>query len=112
MVLENELNGAFVQWVERSKVSAVIKDKYRFIVFTGKNQIGVDFQQLPEQYVNKFITDNMEAYCLQLLKSIEKTVFATLARVEVKDYQFHFSFCYYGKQMSKTVNYYLLSKVA
>ncbi|NQX39072.1 hypothetical protein SAMN05421820_102566 [Pedobacter steynii] len=47
MVLENELNEAFVEWIERSKVSAVIKDKYRFIVFTGKNQIGVDFQQLP-----------------------------------------------------------------
>lgn len=112
MVLENELNAAFVQWVEQSKVSAIIKDKHRFIAFIGKNEIDVDFQQLPEQYVNKFITDNMEGYCLQLLKSIEKTMFATLARVEVKDYQFHFSFRYYGKQKSKTVNYYLLSKVA
>lgn len=112
MVLENELNAAFVRWVEQSKVSMVIKDKYKFIAFIGKNEIEVDFQQFPEPYVNKFIIDNMDGYCLQLLKSIEKTMFATLAKVEVKDYQFNFSFRYYGKQKSKTVNYYLLSKVA
>lgn len=112
MKAEDILHQAFVNWIENSNISTLVKDKERFIVYQGKRDIEVNFTQFPDTYFNKHIGDDMPAYCLKFLKAIEKTMFSALAKIEVKDYEFHFTFKYWGKFTSKTVKYYLLSKVA
>jgi len=106
------LNKEFIKWIETSNVSTLVKDKERFIVYQGNKEIEVNFTQFPDDYVHKHISPDMPAYSVKFLKAIEKTMFSALAKIEVKDYEFNFTFKYWGKFSSKTVKYYLLSKVA
>jgi hypothetical protein len=109
---EEILHQAFINWIETSNVSALVKDKERFIVYLGSKEIEVNFTQFPDAYFNKHISNDMNGYSVKFLKAIEKTMFSALAKIEVKDYEFRFTFKYWGKVTSKTVKYYLLSKVA
>ncbi|WP_316812148.1 hypothetical protein [Pedobacter heparinus] len=54
------LNAASVDWVDRSKVSGIVKDKTRFIVYLDKGKIDVNIGQLPDAYVYKFVTNDAE----------------------------------------------------
>lgn len=111
--IQEKLNAAFFKWVkENDKINQVVEDHGRLLTYTGKSIIEIDMRQFNETYIQKYFISNKEVFCDLMIKSLEKMMLKTLCELEPIDYKFKFEFRYWGIHLSRTVNYYFLSKIS
>ena len=109
---EDYLTLAITQWIVNHKqLKEVVTEPLRLIRLTSKQSIDVSLQFFAPEYYSKHIGKDREKYCMKLLKSLEKPMFKALSAFKPQDFQFTYTFHYYGHFISKTVTYYMHTRV-
>jgi len=110
--LKSALNTSFYLWViKNDKISFQIREVHDFISYSKGGTIDVDLSQLSPEYLDKFYVTNPKKYADGFIKTLEQTVFQSLAAVKVDDYAFTYMFNYQNMSVTRKVNYYMLSKM-
>jgi hypothetical protein len=111
-LIKMKLNKAFTEWVSSNeKISHLVNDHSRLIVYRENGQIDVSLIQFPDAYVHKYFTDDRQGFCNGMIKSLEQLIFQVLSSIAIRDYKFYFNFNFVGVQVGKSVNYYLLTRI-
>ncbi|MEJ7559162.1 MAG: hypothetical protein WKF66_12705 [Pedobacter sp.] len=89
----------------------MVKDIDRLIVCQGNGKVDVDLSKLPDSFVNKYFLDKPKLFADEFIRKLEQCVFNSLSSIGIPDYQIEYTFRYVGIHTSRTVKYYLLTRM-
>jgi hypothetical protein len=111
-LIKNTLNSSFYRWaLDNEKICNMILDHKKLILYVGKGEVEVDLRQLPDSFVSKHFTPKPQLFVDELLRKLEQTIFKSLSSIQINDYQLNFTFRYFGIYQSRTVKYYMLTRM-
>ncbi|MEJ7557064.1 MAG: hypothetical protein WKF66_02075 [Pedobacter sp.] len=110
--IKSTLNSSFHHWtVNNDKISCMVKDVDRLITYQGNGKVDIDLSRLPDSFVNKYFVDKPKLFADEFIRKLEPSVFNSLSSLSIPDYEIEYTFRYVGIHTSRTVKYYMLTRM-